>query len=93
MRIRNASSTNFGSTTRQFRSGTGSSTSYQRKNGSTTTNTSATATALIRVPVIIGIQNDTQTEIVSGLREGESVVTKKIISTGGSTAAPSVTSL
>lgn len=90
------------STTRRF-AGTsatssriiGSSTpSSSRRNIPGTTSPVSTVSALHRVPVTIGLQTDTQTEIVTGLREGDKVVTKKITTVAGSSAsAPSVTSL
>lgn len=84
----NASSTNASST--RFRNGTSS----RVRNGASSTATSATEVVLKRVPVIIGMQNDTQTEIVSGLSEGERVVTKKTTTTStGATTAPTITSL
>jgi hypothetical protein len=96
----NASSTELG---RVFASSTASSTfgkygssSSTRRNRSTTTNTktATTATTLLRVPVTIGLQTDTQTEIISGLQEGDQVVTKKTTGVSASNAsAPSITSL
>lgn len=80
---------------RKIGTGTGSS-SYQR-NGGGTTSTTGTPTAdvvLVRIPVTIGMQTDTQTEITSGLREGERIILKKITTTvAASAGAPSVTSL
>jgi HlyD family secretion protein len=99
-RFMNASSTELG---RVFASSTASSTfgkygssSSTRRNRSTTTNTktATTATTLLRVPVTIGLQTDTQTEIISGLQEGDQVVTKKTTGVSASNAsAPSITSL
>ncbi len=97
----NASSTrNFASSTasstRHFRNGTST---RQRNNGNTTTqsqtsDTSDVVVTIKRVSVLIGIQTDTQTEIVNGLKEGEQVITKKITTTGSTnTTAPSITSL
>lgn len=78
----------------QFASGTASSTRTRAGAQIRTTTASTPGGTLRRIPVIIGIQSDTQTEIVSGLREGERVITKKITTTGkASTAAPSITSL
>ncbi len=102
-RFANASSTlgrpfatSSASSTRQ-RTGNGSSTFAQTRGTASqaVATTGATATTLRRVPVTIGIQTDTQTEITSGLREGDQVVTKKTTVTGSTatTAAPSVTSL
>ena len=92
-RFNNASSTfNFASSTasssQRFKNGSSS----RQRNGTTTT-VSSTNVVLKRVPVTIGIQSDTQTEIVSGLIEGEKVITKKTTTTSGATTAPSVTSL
>jgi HlyD family secretion protein len=99
-RFMNASSTELG---RVFASSTASSTfgkygssSSTRRNRSTTTNTKTAtpATTLLRVPVTIGLQTDTQTEIISGLQEGDQVVTKKTTGVSASNAsAPSITSL
>ncbi|MBP6949045.1 MAG: biotin/lipoyl-binding protein [Candidatus Pacebacteria bacterium] len=52
-------------------------------------------TTLIRIPVTIGTQNDTHTEIISGLYEGEKIILKKITTTSSAnkTTTPSVTSL
>lgn len=89
---RSATST---ATSTRRRMGNGTS-SYQR-NGSTTGvgPIDATNVILTRIPVTIGMQTDTQTEITSGLREGERIVIKKITTTtsASSKAAPSVTSL
>ncbi len=96
-RFANASST-FDRTA--FASSTSSSTrmrmgsSTRRRSSSTSVATASTATTLTRVAVTIGIQNDTQTEITSGLQEGERVITKKTTTTStASASAPSITSL
>ncbi len=98
-KFNNSSSTyNFASSTasstRHFRNGTST---RQRNNGTATqtqtTDTSDVVVVIKRVPVLIGMQTDTQTEIISGLKEGESVITKKIVTTTSTTVAPSVTSL
>lgn len=92
------------SSTREFMfaSSTASSTGGRYRNGSSTRRrdasmsaaTTATAPVILkRVPVTIGLQTDKETEITSGLNEGEQVVTKKITSTATSKTAPSVTSL
>jgi HlyD family secretion protein len=91
---------------RTFASSTASSSNVRNMNGTSTrrrgvgssTNISAEtigAVTLIRIPVTIGTQNDTQTEITSGLVEGDTIILKKVTTTSktGSTAAPSVTSL
>ncbi len=73
------------------RSASGTSTRVRSTN---TQASNATTATLIRIPVTIGVQNDTQTEITSGLSEGERIILKKVTTTGStSTAAPSVTSL
>lgn len=97
------STTGFGSTTRMFNgsasSSNATSTYRNRRTGSSTypraSNTSGTAsTALTRIPVTIGTQSDTQTEITSGLVEGQRIILKKsTITAAASTAAPSITSL
>jgi multidrug efflux pump subunit AcrA (membrane-fusion protein) len=79
-----------------FRNRTGSST--RRRNGTSSaqavSSTSTGTVTLKRVPVTIGLQTDTETEITSGLVEGEQVVTKKTTGTAASSkAAPSITSL
>lgn len=57
----------------------------------------ATVTAAsepIQIPVVIGISDDTTTEIVSGLEEGTQIVTRALTTTTQSqTSAPSATSL
>jgi HlyD family secretion protein len=71
-----------------------SSTRRANRSSSTQVASSATNIILTRVPITIGAQNDTQTEITSGLSEGERIVLKKTTTTStGATAAPSVTSL
>ncbi len=67
-----------------------------RRNGPTSTSlssTSSTNVILKRVPVTIGLQTDTETEMTSGLVEGEQVITKKTTGTAATKAAPSITSL
>jgi len=91
-RIQSASST-ASSTRRRLGNSTGSS-SYQRNGSTPGLNTSvATNLALTRIPITIGMQTDTQTEIVSGLNENEKIVLKKVTTTAKSSSAPSVTSL
>ena len=46
----------------------------------------ATKLTLVRVPVTIGLQNDTQVEIESGLTAGQYVVTASLNASGASTA-------
>lgn len=83
-----ASSTDFASSSRR---GNASST---RRSGVGATTTSQSNIVLTRVPVTIGTQSDTLTEITSGLTEGEKVVSKKTTTTATAGAsAPSVTSL
>jgi HlyD family secretion protein len=76
---------------------TGSSSGRRGAGSSTANNTVIPVTNIIltRIPITIGTQNDTQTEIITGLQEGDKIILKKITSTGasGSGAAPSVTSL
>ncbi len=107
--VRNASSTRrYGnaSSTRGYMyasSTMGTSTSMRMHNGSSTrrrNNQAATATSvstgvvtLKRVPVTIGLETDTQTEITSGLQEGDQIILKKITTSAKSVSAPSVTSL
>jgi HlyD family secretion protein len=50
-------------------------------------------TTFTRIPVTIGTQNDTVTEIVSGLIEGQQVITNKKTVTASGSKAPSVASL
>jgi HlyD family secretion protein len=64
-----------------------------RSSASQTPTTGNSATTLRRVPVTIGLETGTFTEIISGLIEGEQVITRKTTVTGSSAAAPSVTSL
>ena len=92
-RFRSATST-ASSTRRRLGGGMGSST-YQR-NGSAVESVPALATNIVltRVPVTIGMQTDTQTEITSGVIEDEKIVLKKVTTAAAkSAAAPSVTSL
>jgi len=47
-----------------------------------------------RVPVVIGLTNDTSTEIISGVAEGELVISRTTVSTGAPLqTAPSATSI
>ncbi len=98
-RFINASSTSVGqsasstASSTRMRNGTGSST---RRRGQATTSSTVVASGvpLTRVPVTIGVQSDTETEIVTGLQEGERVITKKTTTTAtASASAPSITSL
>ena len=88
------------SATSTRRNGNGSSTlprlgsSTNRGNGTSTTPANQANIILTRIPIIIGTQSDTLTEIISGLNEGERVVSKKTTTTAvASATAPSVTSL
>lgn len=65
----------------------------QRPGSDNTTTTTTSPSVIIRVPITIGVESDTQTEILSGLVEGETIILKKIIGTAGEASAPSVTSL
>lgn len=69
--------------------------STSQKIASTTSVPRASNTTIItRIPVTIGVQNDTQTEITSGLEEGEQFILKKVAATTVTSAsAPSITSL
>ncbi|MFA6608377.1 MAG: HlyD family efflux transporter periplasmic adaptor subunit [Candidatus Paceibacterota bacterium] len=81
------------STSTRIRNGTST---YSGKINSTSTgsNVSTVVVILKRVPIEIGMQNDTQTEIVRGISEGEKVVVKKTTTTSStSSSAPSITSL
>lgn len=107
--VRNASSTRrYGnaSSTRGYlyaSSTVGASTSMRMYNGSSTRrrNNQATSVAAVstgdvilkRVPVTIGLETDTQTEITSGLQEGDQIILKKVTISAKSASAPSITSL
>lgn len=85
-----ASSANYSSST--FRKGNGSSTNKRSTTSATVIDQSSVV--LTRIPVTIGMQSDTLTEIISGLNEGERVVSKKTVAASTANAsAPSVTSL
>lgn len=74
----------------------GASTTLRRTRNAVAPISSApqTVTTLRRVPVTIGLQTDTQTEILTGLEEGDQVITKKVTSAvSSSVSAPSITSL
>lgn len=102
-RFNNASSTSLSpsplNASSSYRGGTMASSTRVRTTRASGTIASAPTTAttlLTRIPVTIGTQNDTQTEITSGLSEGERIILKKTTTTvTGSTksTAPSVTSL
>lgn len=49
--------------------------------------TQATAATVHAVPVTVGISNDTMTEIISGLNEGDAIVTRTITGTASTAAA------
>lgn len=89
IKYKQASSTQ-ASSTRKIRN---SSSGYQNSDAMTQ-GTTATVT-LTRVPVTIGMQSDTQTEIISGLKEGDKVILKKVTTTSksGTASTPSVASL
>ena len=53
----------------------------------------ATTATVHPVPVIVGISNDTMTEIISGLNEGDSVVTRTISGTATKTTTTQSSSL
>ena len=83
---------NIGSTTPK--SSYASSTKRRGTQNTTSKTETSSNTAIIRIPVITGVENDTQTEIISGLTEGEKIILKKITTTStNKTTAPSVTSL
>jgi HlyD family secretion protein len=78
------------------RDGMGSSTRTRGMRGGFASSTSMsvpTTTTFTRVPVTIGTQNDTQTEILTGVTLGERVITNKKTVATATTKAPSVTSL
>ncbi len=76
-------------TRRKMNNGTST---YQRN--TTNTPTVVPSTTITRIPVTIGTQNETQTEITSGLLEGEKIILKKVTTTSSiSSSAPSITSL
>lgn len=79
------------STGERYRNGS----STRRRNGSASSSltTNASVVTLKRVSVTVGLVTDKETEITSGLNEGEQVVTKKTTSTTATKAAPSITSL
>jgi HlyD family secretion protein len=64
------------------------STAIQSTNGTTTLRTLKNG-VLTNVPVEVGVSNDTQTEIVSGANEGDTVVTSIIKATTTSTSSTS----
>lgn len=95
-----------GTSSSEFRNGTNSSSTWRSGNasstrkrgtGSSTTKGGAVVSdvTITRIPVTIGTQNETQTEITSGLLEGERIILKKVaeVATTGGTTAPSITSL
>ena len=57
------------------------------------TTTVPSDTVFTKIPVTIGIQGDSVTEITSGLTVGQRVIVKKTTTSTSKTAAPSVTSL
>ena len=84
----NATGTRNFSATSTLRTGTSSANRQKRATSTTVTST----VTLIRIPVTIGAQNDTQTEITSGLTEYQQIVIKKTAGTA-TAKVPSVTSL
>ncbi|MEY4731322.1 MAG: hypothetical protein RL681_268 [Candidatus Parcubacteria bacterium] len=91
------SSSTRSSSTRSFASSTPSS-GYTfgggRRRSSSTTASSGTAQAspLRRIPITIGLANDTMTEVISGLTEGQQVVTRTIAAGTATTATQSTPS-
>ena len=84
-----SSSTTGASSSRKFRNSTGT---RQLSNGNTNVNN--INSSLIRVPVTISIEGGTDTEILTGLREGETIILKKVTTVSSSnSSAPSITSL
>jgi multidrug efflux pump subunit AcrA (membrane-fusion protein) len=45
-----------------------------------------------KIPIEVGLSNDSQTEVASGLKEGDEIITRTILPTSGNTtaAAPSL---
>ena len=79
----------FGSTSSAFSSSTfaNSSTTRQRNTSSTGIQFPANMQpTVVKVPVIVGISNATQTEILSGLTEGQFIVTRTITGAAATTA-------
>ena len=79
----------FGSTSSAFSSSTfaNSSTTRQRNTSSTGIQFPANMQpTVIKVPVTVGISNTTETEILSGLTEGQFIVTRTITGTAATTA-------
>lgn len=70
-----------------------SSLTRSRPTASSTAITVPLTTVFKKIPVTIGTQNDTVTEILSGVSEGERVITNKKTVTATGSKAPSVTSL
>ncbi|HEX7724645.1 MAG TPA: hypothetical protein VF438_02830, partial [Candidatus Paceibacterota bacterium] len=78
----------FGSTTRTFATTTMAAGTMMNRVASMTI---SSATAPRNVPVIIGLSDDTNTEILSGLERGQLVVTRVVNGTGSATSAtPSI---
>ncbi|KKR75132.1 MAG: hypothetical protein UU17_C0001G0061, partial [Candidatus Nomurabacteria bacterium GW2011_GWA1_40_8] len=44
----------------------------------------------VRIPVETGISNDTATEIISGLKEGDEIITRSISAASNTPTAPSI---
>ncbi len=96
-RIRLASSTRGYISSNSNIEGSSTSTWSERTTSSTRQSLSVTvpqATVFTKIPITIGIQGDSLTEITSGLTEGERVIVKKTTTNTSSTSvAPSITSL
>jgi multidrug efflux pump subunit AcrA (membrane-fusion protein) len=88
-----------GTTTRRFlrASSTGEGGAVRNNFGSTTrqmeTATIPSTTVLTKIPITIGMQGGSVTEILEGLTEGQRVIVKKTNVTAANKTAPSVTSL
>ena len=78
------------SSTRRFRNGT-STRAFGQGNFSATANTSVVQSTVHQVVITTGISNDTSTEIVSGLTEGETIVIRSTGVTSTKSAASAAT--
>lgn len=89
-----------------YNQGTSTRSLRVRENASTTISSSTvrrvqartvtvpSSTVLTKIPVTIGVQGDTVTEVITGLSEGQSVIVKKVTGTTATKSqAPSLTSL
>lgn len=91
-----APQTDTASSTRRMRpaTSTGAMASSTRTFGARTNTVSADEVTITRVPVTLGLQSDTMTEVLTGLTAGERVVTSTIAVSGKTTStAKSATSL